>query len=106
MRATTGWLNARSWSELVQRIENSQRLRYEQTDQYYNTRIRNLESSISVQEMNLEYAIKTNDDKLARSSEGALQIAYRSLVLIYNVFSGLNKKFIAVAGHTRFLCSR
>ena len=66
-------------AELVQRIENSQRLRYEQTDQYYNTRIRNLESSISVQEMNLEYAIKTNDDKLARSSEGALRLLRSNL---------------------------
>lgn len=66
-------------TELSQRIENSQRMRSEQTEQYYDSRIRNLESSISMQELILESAIKMNNEKQARSAEGALRLLKSNL---------------------------
>ncbi len=54
--------------EIQGRIDNSKKLRYQQTIQYYETRQRNFERNIRNQEMMREYAISVgNDDELRRA---------------------------------------
>lgn len=62
------------WKEISQRIENSQRIRLGQTEQYYSSRINRLEDNVSEWEGILENAIKMKDDKTARSADGALRL--------------------------------
>ena len=54
--------------EIQGRIDNSKKLRYQQTIQYYETRQRNFERNIRNQELMREYAISVgNDDELRRA---------------------------------------
>ena len=65
--------------ELQTRIDNSKKLRYQQTAQYYESRIKNLKIDISDHENNREMAIIDNDDDRVRSEDRILRLRYGQL---------------------------
>lgn len=65
--------------EIQSRIDNSKKLRYQQTIQYYETRQRNFERIISNQEMIREHAISVDDDEELRRAENALRLQRANL---------------------------
>ena len=66
-------------NEIQLRIENSKKLRYQQTIQYYESREKSLTHSISEQEYNLEIALMRKDDDEQRRAEGALRLMRSNL---------------------------
>jgi len=66
-------------TDLLNRIENNKKLRYEQTNQYYDTRIKNLEKSIAKQKEKNRYAVLFDNAEEARSSEGAIRLMNSNL---------------------------
>ncbi len=76
------YVNAYVWkhkTEIQSRIDNSKKLRYQQTIQYYDTRQKNFENSIAYQEMMREYAISSGDDDELRRAENALRLLRANL---------------------------
>lgn len=65
--------------ELQTRIDNSKKLRYQQTAQYYESRIKNLKIDISDHENIREMAIIDNDDDRVRSEDRILRLRYGQL---------------------------
>jgi len=65
--------------ELSDRIENSRKLRYQQTIQYYESREKNYETSIRHQETMREFAIDQNNDLALRSADGAIRLLKANL---------------------------
>lgn len=65
--------------EIQNRIDNSKKLRYQQTIQYYDSREKNYERNISYQETMREFAITQDDDAALRSAEGALRLMRANL---------------------------
>lgn len=65
--------------EIQNRIDNSKKLRYQQTIQYYDSREKNYERNISYQEAMREFAITQDDDAALRSAEGALRLMRANL---------------------------
>ena len=61
------------------RIDNSKKLRYQQTVQYYDTRQKSLERIISNQEMIREYAISSGNDDDLRRAENVLRLQRANL---------------------------
>ena len=75
-------VNAYVWkhqTEIQSRIDNSKKLRYQQTIQYYDIRQRNLEKSIEHQELMREYAISSGDDDELRRAEIVLRLQRANL---------------------------
>lgn len=75
-------VNAYVWkhqTEIQSRIDNSKKLRYQQTTQYYDIRQRNLEKSIEHQELMREYAISSGDDDELRRAEIVLRLQRANL---------------------------
>ena len=75
-------VNAYVWkhqTEIQSRIDNSKKLRYQQTIQYYDIRQRNLEKSIEHQELMREYAISSRDDDELRRAENVLRLQRANL---------------------------
>lgn len=64
----------RQKKDIQNRIDNSKKLRYQQTKQYYEIRKRNFERNIANQEMLREYAITTGDDEALKRAENALRL--------------------------------
>ena len=60
--------------ELQTRIDNSKKMRYQQTLQYYDSRIKNLRSDIKDHEYNREVAIMTNNDDNLRAEDRILRL--------------------------------
>lgn len=65
--------------EIQTRIENSKKLRYQQTIQYYDSREKSLTHSISDQEVHLEFALMRRDDDEIKRAEGALRLMRSNL---------------------------
>ena len=65
--------------ELQSRIDNSKKLRYQQTIQYYETRQRNFERNIANQEMIREFAISSGNDEDLRRAENVLRLQRANL---------------------------
>ena len=65
--------------DLQIRIDNSKKLRYQQTIQYYEIRQKNFERNISNQEMMREYALSIGDDEELRRAENALRLQRANL---------------------------
>ncbi|MCQ2246555.1 MAG: DEAD/DEAH box helicase [Bacteroidaceae bacterium] len=65
--------------EIQNRIDNSKKLRYQQTIQYYDSREKNYERNIGHQETLREYAIQQDDDAALRNAEGALRLMTANL---------------------------
>ena len=65
--------------EMQTRIDNSKKLRYQQTVQYYDTRQKSLERIISNQEMIREYAISSGNDDDLRRAENVLRLQRANL---------------------------
>ena len=65
--------------ELQSRIDNSKKLRYQQTIQYYETRQRNFERNIANQEMIREFAISCGNDEDLRRAENVLRLQRANL---------------------------
>ena len=61
------------------RIDNSKKLRYQQTIQFYDSREKNFERNISHQEFLKEVAIEQDDDAALRNAEGALRLMRANL---------------------------
>ena len=66
-------------TEIQTRIDNSKKLRYQQTIQYYDTRQKNFERNIANQEMMREYAISTGNDDELRRAENILRLQRANL---------------------------
>jgi len=66
-------------TEIQTRIDNSKKLRYQQTIQYYDTRQKNFERNIANQEMMREYAISTGNDDELRRAENVLRLQRANL---------------------------
>lgn len=60
--------------DLQNRIDNGKKLRYQQTIQYYDSRLKSLEKSISEQENSRQMAIEFDDDERLRNAEGAIRL--------------------------------
>lgn len=65
--------------ELQSRIDNSKKLRYQQTIQYYETRQKNYERNIANQEMMHNYAISIGDETERKRAENALRLQRANL---------------------------
>ena len=65
--------------DLQSRIDNSKKLRYQQTIQYYETRQKNLERAISQQEIIKEYALSIGDNDSLRRAENVLRLQRANL---------------------------
>jgi len=65
--------------DMQNRIDNSKKLRYQQTLQFYDSREKNYERNISHQEFLREVAIEQNDDAALRNAEGALRLLRANL---------------------------
>ena len=65
--------------EMQTRIENSKKLRFQQTIQYYDTRQKSLERNIANQEMIREYAISSGNDDDLRRAENVLRLQRANL---------------------------
>ena len=65
--------------DMQNRIDNSKKLRYQQTIQYYDSREKNYERNISHQEFMREVAIEQEDDAALRNAEGALRLMRANL---------------------------
>ena len=65
--------------ELQIRIDNSKKLRYQQTIQYYESRQKNFEKNINTYEGILEYAIAANNDEEVRRAENVLRLQRANL---------------------------
>lgn len=61
-------------TDLNNRIENAKKLRYQQTIQYYETRIKSLRSFISTEEAKREIASITNDTDTMRNADNAIRL--------------------------------
>jgi len=66
-------------ADINDRIENSKKMRLEQTAQYYASRERSYESTISQYEILLEYAIGQNKDDDIRRAENTLRLLRHNL---------------------------
>ena len=60
--------------DLQNRIDNGKKLRYQQTIQYYDSRLKSLEKSISEQELWRQIALEYDNDEKLRNAEGALRL--------------------------------
>ena len=58
----------------LMRINNNKKMRYQQTVQYFDTRIRNLEHAISTQESLQQTAILLKDDDMLSRAERTLRL--------------------------------
>lgn len=70
-------VNAYVWEqqkELQTRIDNSKKLRYQQTIQYYDTRLKSFERNIANQELMREYAISRGKDDDLRRADNTLRL--------------------------------
>ncbi len=65
--------------DIQNRIDNSKKLRYQQTIQYYDSREKNYESKISLQELFRQVAIDQNDDDAKRKADGAIRLLKANL---------------------------
>lgn len=65
--------------DVENRIENSKKLRYQQTIQYYDSRQKNFERNISTQEAMREYALTVDDDDELRRAENVLRLLRANL---------------------------
>lgn len=65
--------------DLQSRIDNSKKLRYQQTIQYYDTRQKNFERNIANQEMMREYALSSGNDEDLRRAENVLRLQRANL---------------------------
>ena len=65
--------------DMQNRIDNSKKLRYQQTIQFYDSREKNYERNISHQEFLKEMAIEQDDDAALRNAEGALRLMRANL---------------------------
>lgn len=65
--------------ETQKRMENSKRMRLQQTVQYHDTRINNLKNSIDTQESLREAALMLKDDAALRTVEGTLRLMKSNL---------------------------
>ena len=75
-------VNAYVWEhqkEMQIRIDNSKKLRYQQTMQYYDTRQKSLENNIKELEMKREFALSTGDETELRKAERLLPLRRASL---------------------------
>ena len=75
-------VNAYVWEhrkEMQTRIDNSKKLRYQQTIQYYDARQKSLERSISTQEVVREYALSSGNDENLRRAENILRLQRANL---------------------------
>lgn len=75
-------VNAYVWKhrgEMQTRIDNSKKLRYQQTMQYYETRQKSMERNIANQEMMREYAISSRNDDDLRRAENVLRLQRANL---------------------------
>lgn len=75
-------VNAYVWEhrkEMQTRIDNSKKLRYQQTIQYYDTRQKSLERIIANQEMIREYALSSGNDDDLRRAENVLRLQRANL---------------------------
>lgn len=75
-------VNAYVWEhrkEMQTRIDNSKKLRYQQTIQYYDTRQKSLERSIANQEMIREFALSSGNDDDLRRAENVLRLQRANL---------------------------
>jgi hypothetical protein len=61
------------------RIDNSKKLRFQQTIQYYDTRQKSLERNIANQEMIREYALSSGNDDDLRKAENVLRLQRANL---------------------------
>lgn len=66
-------------TEIQTRIDNSKKLRYQQTIQYYDTRQKNFERNIANQELMREYAISTGNDDELRRADNVLRLQRANL---------------------------
>ena len=77
-----GYISAYIWEhqkEIQTRIDNSKKLRYQQTTQYYDTRQKNFERNIANQEMMREYAISNGDYDELKRAENVLRLQRANL---------------------------
>ena len=65
--------------DLQSRIDNSKKLRYQQTIQYYDTRQKNFERNIANQEMMREFALSSGNDDDLRRAENVLRLQKANL---------------------------
>lgn len=65
--------------DIQSRIDNSKKLRYQQTMQYYETRQKNFERNIANQEMMREYALSIGDDDALRRADNVLRLQRANL---------------------------
>ena len=65
--------------ELQTRIDNSKKLRYQQTIQYYDARQKSLERNIANQEIIREYALSSGNDDDLRRAENVLRLQRANL---------------------------
>ena len=75
-------VNAYVWEhrkEIQTRVDNSKKLRYQQTIQYYDARQKSLEHSISTQEVVREYALSSGNDDDLRRAENILRLQRANL---------------------------
>ena len=75
-------VNAYVWEhrkEMQIRIDNSKKLRYQQTIQYYDARQKSLERSIATQEVVREYALSSGNDDDLRRAENILRLQRANL---------------------------
>ena len=75
-------VNAYVWKhrgEMQTRIDNSKKLRYQQTMQYYETRQKSMERNIANQEIMREYAISSRNDDDLRRAENVLRLQRANL---------------------------
>ena len=66
-------------TEIMTRIDNSKKLRYQQTIQYYDTRQKSFERNIAHQELMREHAITTGNDEELRRAENVLRLQRANL---------------------------
>lgn len=65
--------------DIRKRIENSQKLRFQQTNQYYESREKNIEKNIKKQEQRRDFAIEMQNDTDFHNAEGAIRIMRANL---------------------------
>lgn len=65
--------------EMQTRIDNSKKLRYQQTIQYYDARQKSLERNIANQEIIREYALSSGNDDDLRRAENVLRLQRANL---------------------------
>ena len=78
----TECVNAYVWKhrgEMQTRIDNSKKLRFQQTIQYYETRQKSMERNIANQELMREYAISSGNDDELRRTENVLRLQRANL---------------------------